>query len=364
MSRVLTVHGITTMAQHEVVLRLRSGRWRVLLGVWFVLVSGFTVLLHLGLRRSDPAALDKGIVVYGALVLFVLALALLVVPTLTGQSVNGDRERGTLATLQVTLLSAGEIAVGKLLAAWGTAMVFVALTVPAMLYAVALGGVPVGRLLVVTAVLVLLLGVVAALALCLSALLSRSTTSGVLSYLAVFTLCIGTLISFGLALQLTQESYTETFRNDCPPRQQLENDGVPPADIDRIFASCGRTETYQTTRLREDKVWWLLAPNPFVVLADAAPRLAPLSLEERARRDRLEQQGISTRDLRDSDPLGAMGRSVRGLRYGPGETEGQGRAVWPYGLAFDVTLAAGAVWLTARRLRAPARTLPKGQRVA
>lgn len=361
----MTWHGITTMAQHEVRLRLRSGRWRVLLGVWFVLVSGFTVLMHVGVRHSNPRAADKGIVVYGALVLFVLALALLVVPTLTGQSVNGDRERGTLATLQVTLLSAQEIAVGKLLAAWGTAFVFVALTLPGMLYSVVLGGVPVSRLVIVTLVVVLLLGVVAALALCLSSLLGRSTTSGVLSYLAVFALSLGTLISFGLALPLTQEDYTETYTDTCPTRQELAVNGVPPAEVDRILSRCGGEQTYSGSRVREDRVWWLLAPNPFVILADAAPQLPPLSEAEQLRRSRLQEQGLYTSDLRDSDPLGALGRSVRGLRYGPEEDESQGRRpVWPYGLAFDVALAAGAVWLTARRLKAPSRALPKGQRVA
>jgi ABC-type transport system involved in multi-copper enzyme maturation permease subunit len=353
-------HGISTMARHEVMLRLRSGRWRVLLGVWFVLVSGFTVLMHVGVRRTSPSAVDKGIVVYGALVLFVLALALLVVPTLTGQSVNGDRERGTLATLQVTLLSAPEIAVGKLLAAWGTSMVFVALTVPAMLYSVALGGVPIGRLAIVTLVVVLLLGVVAALALCLSSLLSRSTTSGVLSYLTVFGLCLGTLISFGLSLSLTQEHYTEQAR--CPSRADLQ--GIPAEEVDRILADCDASQVYEATRVRPDKVWWLLAPNPFVILADAAPQLPPLSDAEKQRRDRLQTQGVYVNDLRDSDPLGALGRSVRGLRYAPDEDEGRDRPVWPFGLAFDVALAGGAVWLTARRLRAPSRALPKGQRVA
>ena len=52
------------------------------------------------------------------------------VPALAAQSVNGDRERGTLATLQVTRLTAGDIAVGKLAAAWGTALVFLAISAP------------------------------------------------------------------------------------------------------------------------------------------------------------------------------------------------------------------------------------------
>lgn len=359
----MTWRGISTMAQHEARLRLRSGRWRLLLGVWFVVVTGFTLLVQQAVRRSFPTSDDRGTVVYGVLVLFVLGLALLVVPSLTGQSVNGDRERGTLATLQVTLLSAPEIALGKLLAAWVTSLVFVLLTVPAMLLTMTQGGVPLGRLAVVTLVLVLLLGVVAALALCLSSLLGRTTTSGVLSYLVVFGLCLGTLIGFGLALQLTNESYTETYVNTCPPREQLEQSGMPQDDIDLMLSSCGRTESFPSTRSREDRVWWLLAPNPFVILADAAPQLPPLSAAEQRRREQLQLQDVYVEDLRDADPLGGIGREVRDLRSGPGSDK-PGGPVWPYGLAFDVLLAAAAVWLTARRLRAPTRVLPRGQRVA
>jgi len=357
----MTWQGVSTVARHEFTLRIRAGRWRWLLGVWFLLVSGFTVLVHLGVRHSDPQAQDKGVVVYGGLVLFVLALALLVVPTLTGQSVNGDRERGTLATLQVTLLSAPEIAVGKLLAGWGTSLVFLGLSVPAMAYTVALGGVPIGRLLVVTVVVALLLGVIAALALCLSSLLSRTTTSGVLSYLTVFALTIGTLIAFGIGSAMSTEHYTGHI--PCPSRQDLEQSGAPADVIDEELANCSAS-TYQGTRTRTQRVWWLLAPNPFVILADAAPQLAPLSDAQRARRAQLQQQGVSTSDLRDSDPLGALGRSVRRLRHGPDDTSSDRRPVWPYGLAFDVTVAAAALWLTARRLHAPARNLPRGQRIA
>jgi hypothetical protein len=37
--------------------------------------------------------------------------------------------------------------------------------------------------------------------------------------------------------------------------------------------------------------------------------------------------------------------------------------VWPYGLVFDTALGAGALWITIRRLRTPARKLAKGVRV-
>lgn len=359
--RSLTWHGVTTVARQEFTLRIRAGRWRWLLGVWFLLVSGFTVLVHLGTRAAVHDATDRGVVVYGSLMLFVLSLALLVVPSLTGQSVNGDRERGTLATLQVTLLSALEITLGKLLAAWGTALVFLALATPAIAYAVALGGVPLGRLVVVTLVEALLLGIVAALALCLSSLLSRTTTSGVLAYLTVFGLTVGTLITFGIGTALSTEHYTGT--STCPSRQELLDQGLPADQVDGILSGCSE-EPFAATRTRPDRVWWLLAPNPFVILADAAPQLPKLTAEQERERQRLSNEGRGQQDLRDADPLGGIGRAVRDLRYAPQETRSGRRPVWPWGLGFDLLVAGAAVAVTTRRLHAPSRKLARGQRVA
>lgn len=130
----LTRGGVATVAAQEFRLRIRAGRWRWLLAAWSAGVIGFAVLLRLSLAATDTAGDTRqaGPPLFGGTLLFVLGLALLVVPALTAQSVNGDRERGTLATLQVTLLSASEIGLGKLLAAWGTALSFLVLTVPVL----------------------------------------------------------------------------------------------------------------------------------------------------------------------------------------------------------------------------------------
>jgi ABC-2 type transport system permease protein len=368
----VTRQGIATVARQEFTIRIRAGRWRWLLAAWFAVLLLVTVLIRLAVGTIDHGrAADKGVVVYGGLTLLVLGLALLVVPTLAAQSVNGDRERGTLATLQVTRLTAADIALGKLAAAWGTSLVFLLLTLPLVGYCMTQGGVPFSRVVVVTLVVALLLGSVIAVALCLSSLLSRTTTSGVLAYVAVFALTVGTPIAFGLATALTTERVTETVQASCPSESALQ--GLPDLDRASILADCGRTQSYQTTRARTDRIWWLLAPNPFVVLADAAPQLAPETATERQRRQALEESGIHRTNLRDSDPLGALGRSVRGLRKPPTGSSGlftsavvgsRRQPIWPWGLAFDVALGAGAIWLTTRQLRTPTRDLPRGQRVA
>ena len=356
----VSLAGALTVARLEFRLRIRAGRWRWLVAAWFLVLLVVTVLVRAALSErtlGQEQLAARGAIMFGIVMLIVLGLALLVAPALAAQSVNGDRERGTLATLQVTRLRAAEIAVGKLLASWGTAAVFLLVTLPLALWCYAEGGLSVLRLLTVYGVMGLLLGVVCALALALSALLARSTTSGVLAYLTVFALTVGTFIAFGLATVLTQDTAT-AVEQSCGYNQ----DGTPQP------GSCQEV-SYETAVPRTDRTWWILAPNPFAVLADSAP--AAPSRRERRPDGSLQEVAVPL------DPLGALSRTLHQIRVRPvrqpsqyGGTEfsvpsgAVGAAVWPTGLGIDLVLAAGAVWLTARRLRTPVYRLARGQRIA
>lgn len=352
-------HGVRTVAGLEFRMRIRTGRWRWVLGSWFVLLAVLTGLVRLALGAVEDETFQgrEGIPTFGVLMLLLLGLSLLVVPALTAQSVNGDRERGVLATLQVTLLRPAEIALGKLLAAWGTALVFLVLALPMIGATMLMGGVGLAQVAGCLFVVAVLLGVVCALGQCLSALLARTVTSAVLSYLAVAALCVGTPIAFGLALATTTEEVTRSYQG---PAVLHEETGQPIP---------GETTTYTETVTHPENVWWLLAPNPFVILADAAPE-APVRRDPRTGRE-IEEE---------IDPLSVIGSEVRQIRQ-PDDPyvdvpaaysyedvvvpePDEDSPVWPYGLAFDAALGMGAVLLTIRRLRTPARKLPRGIRVA
>jgi ABC-type transport system involved in multi-copper enzyme maturation permease subunit len=259
--------------------------------------------------------------------LFVLGLVLVISPALTAQSVNGDRERGTLATLQITRLTPIQIALGKLAAGWAVGLVALALTLPFVGWAMVEGGLTLARVVGVLVIDALLMGVVCAISQALSALLARSITSALMSYIVVFALTAGTGIAFAVMTPIVAESQPTTAG-------------------------------YEERVNRSDQIWWLLAPNPFVILADSAPQLPPRQI-----------QGQDGRVLvRPDDPLSAFGQAIRRLRMPPtanrtADVVGDEWAVWPYGLAFDLLLAAGAVAVTTRRLRAPSRRLARGVRV-
>jgi ABC-type transport system involved in multi-copper enzyme maturation permease subunit len=344
------VSGVLTVARLELTVRVRAGRWRWLLGGWFVVLVGFTALLRLALSDAHDLQGSVGTVMYGGLQLFLLALALLVMPALTAQSVNGDRERGTLGVLQVTRLSAFDIAGGKLLAAWGTACIFLVVSAPLVAWSMAEGGVPVIRVVIVTLVVALLLGVICAISLGLSALLARGTTSSVLSYLAVFGLTVGTLILFGLVTVATTQIRSVHY---TPP-------GAPQG-------CC----TYRDSEPRTDLTWWLLAPNPFVVLADAAPVAKEESPVCHTVVSGASSSTFCTTPVQEGvDPLGDISRSVRSLRSPPvppgvpTSSSRRGGLVWPWGLGFDVLLGGFMFGVAVRRLRTPRRTLPRGVRLA
>jgi ABC-type transport system involved in multi-copper enzyme maturation permease subunit len=356
------VNGVLTVARLEFTLRIRAGRWRWMVAAWFLVLLGITALVRTAAGQSNLGfdADTRGAVMFGVVVLVVLALALLVAPALAAQSVNGDRERGTLATLQVTRLRAGEIAVGKLLASWGTALVFLGLTLPLALWCYAEGGLSVLRIVGVYAVTALLLGIVCAISLALSALLARSTTSGVLAYLTVFALTVGTVIAWGLLTAVTQDT-VRASNQVC--EDYTEGDGnTPPTGT-----NC-RQVSYETTVARPDRTWWLLAPNPFAVLADSAPA-GPV------RQVRLPD-GRTVSEPLEVDVLGGMSRALHQIRVAPREVANPygtsfevpagvtGGSVWPTGLTIDLLLAAGAMWITTRRLRTPTDRLARGQRIA
>jgi len=256
----LSRRGLTTVVRLELRQRVRSSRWLLMLGLWFVTIAVIFGLTLAVIGGSD----DAGAYLFGAIAFLVLTLGLLVAPALSATSVNGDRASGTLATMQMTLLTPSEMAVGKLLAAWGTALVFLAVGSPFLLASLALGGTSLPRAVVTLVMLALILLTVCAIALGWSALTARLASSAVLTYLSVAFLCIGTLIFFGLSVPLVQTDDKVQVLTTPPGYDFSSSTPLPRSECLVVTELRNRTHTEYT--------WWLLAANPYVVVADAAPR--------------------------------------------------------------------------------------------
>ncbi|MEP7161217.1 MAG: ABC transporter permease [Dermatophilaceae bacterium] len=243
---------------------------------------------------------------YGITVAVVLALTLLVAPSLSASSISGDREHGVLASLQTTLLTPADIALGKLLAAWLASLTFLALAVPVLVWALFTGGVSAASFAMALVTIALVLLAVSAIGLAISSLAARTISSVVLTYVVVGVLVLGMPLLFGLTFPMVSSeemvrvrtfAFTSTPSVPVPsesasppvraaplpdtpsPSATPAPDGSPP-DQAWTPREPGPPACREIVALRSvvhtERTWWLLAPNPFVVVADAAPEhIAP-----------------------------------------------------------------------------------------
>jgi ABC-type transport system involved in multi-copper enzyme maturation permease subunit len=381
----LTWSGLRTVMSLELRQRVRSSRWPVVLLLWMAALGGITALIRYAthtLYRPYPATDGQqlssaelaraqgelsGRLMFGLVVFLVLSLGALVAPALSATSVNGDRRAGVLASLQVSLLSPAEIVVGRLLAAWLTALALLVAAAPFVAWAFVEGGTAFSRLLVTVLLTAVTLLVVCAIGLGWSAVTARTSSSVVLTYLTVTGLGLGLPLLFLLALPLTQQddrvTYSSTMYVD--PTSPNPEEPVDPAAVPNARLRCS-SETQTVRRVHTERVWWLLAPSPYVVVADASPRPADRTV------------------VAEDDLLSGIRSGVREARLGPRTVEGscdldpaqaqqrerervaareRAGLTWPFGLTVDLLLATGATVVAIRRLRAPAAVLPRGVRV-
>lgn len=358
-----------TIVGLELTQRTRSVAWYVLLGVFALLLVIVTALSFLAWGYTN----EPGAAIYSTIVYITLLLVVLVSPTLSGNAINGDRDAATLAPVQVTLATTFEILVGKFLAAWITGLAFVVVSVPFLLIATLAGGGDPATISVSLLVLVFEVGVIAAIGVALSGILSRPLFSVATTYLVVAGLVIGTLIAFALVGYTVRSEVTSHHRSydyesyqgetyPCAPGEEPMGDY--PCDEDAEI-TCGEWQvtTYEVPRF--DRVWWLLAANPFVILADATP----------------------TQFNADGYPVDLFGQIKSGVRYAQQAPDLEQRwdecsprqmaqsdtaeeviartaPSWFVGMALQALLAAGLMWWAWARTRTPAGRLPTGTRIA
>ncbi len=406
----VSVGGLRTVMELELRQRVRSRRWIWALIGWFVLVGLLTSLViwassSVAQVYDQPGAATStngtsaGPMAFALITFLVLGLGLMIAPAFTATSINGDRNAGTLATLQVTKISAAEIALGKLLAAWLVAAVFLVVALPFIAWAMVLGSISWWQVLVTFVVLFVEVAVICAIGLGMSSLTTRPGISAMLTYLVVVVLTSITTVVVVLSTALVQEDRTVRVWGLPPLVEQRYQDQVlqtkdsaapPPVPVDKC-AWFERTDL----AFRMDRVWWILVANPAVIVADAAP-LPPGA-----------QGNLSAYIAHTTDPLAIIRSAVRSMSMSPAtekdeciqyydelpgyhvvyDNQGHGTVfnsrgqvvtvspvknepvtaeypIWPWGLGFHLLLGGLFFWMAVRRLSVPAGKLPPGTRVA
>ena len=153
----LSWRGLRLITELELKQRVRSTKWKWALATFGAIVGVVTLLLSgamssvfgMGGGGSD----NTSDVLFGVVVFFVLGLGLLVSPTLSATSINGDSKEGTLAPLQATALSSIDIVVGKLIGAWVASLAFLVVALPFIIFSYFLSNAPAFAMLTTVIVL-------------------------------------------------------------------------------------------------------------------------------------------------------------------------------------------------------------------
>lgn len=407
--------GIRTVTGLELRQRIRSKRWIWVLAAWFVLIGLVTWLILAAVPTllnetwpGDPSRTEPGMgagpLAFGTITFFVLGMGLVIAPAFTATSINGDRSAGTLALLQATRLSAAEIAVGKLIAAWLTAAVFLVVVLPFIAASMIWGDISIRQVLLTFLVMFAEVAVICAIGIGWSSLVSRPAISTMMTYLSVVFLTVLSLIVMVLVAPLVVRDEQVRIWG-LPPAVQAQYDAQandfweknPAAEygLPAPVAQCAwHTETRTNARL--DQIWWISLVNPFVIVADAAPLPpgATQDLGQFANRssDPLAWIRYSVRRMAQPQPLErdectGLYSTLPGYQVAYNEdgttsvTTSNGTPVdvnspvkpdkvsvdapiWPWGLGVNVLIGALMLWVAVRRLAVPYRKLAPGTRVA
>ena len=244
------------------------------------------------------------------------------------------------------------------------AIAFLGVAVPFLIGLTVAGGSHWQALLAHLVILVFTLGAVCAIGLGFSALAARPSASAVLTYLVVAALVVGTPLFMAISSPLAvgnQTLVTYSLDYDKSTEGTLVCKTDPEVSVEEV------THT--------DRIWWMLAPNPFIILGDATAH-APRRLNgwgHRSSYSPLEATGSWTDELRDPKPDRVVSNfcdNWKDSSDAPSSRRDSRAPVakhlvfWPVSLVVLMALGAGGVVTASRRLRVPAGRLPRGVRLA
>ena len=237
--------GVNPVLERELRQRLRGRAAWVSLTLYLVVLGLLLRLVYDVVADSQrfafggqfQQAASAGRSIFHWLLFVMLALICFIVPGLTAGAVAGERERQTLVPLQITLLSARSIVVGKLLASLAFVVLLVLAALPFLSVSFLLGGVSLGEVVKGTSMVLVVAVAVAALSLACSSLVRRTQTATVTAYGLVGMLVVGTVVVYA-----AQRAFDDSLTGSTKPTILVLNPFAATAEVVR-----GRTEGVDLT---------------------------------------------------------------------------------------------------------------------
>ena len=208
--RALVRRPLNPVLARELKERMRRKRSALVLTIYLVLLTGALWILYLGAGSGigGPGALRLaalGRAAFHTLLFTMLVLVCFIVPALAAGGIAGERERRTLAPMQVTLLRPWSILVGKLASSLVFVTFLIVATLPLFGVSFLLGGVEPGEVVRGVLMVLAVAATLGSLALTCSTLMRRVQGATVVSYALVALLGVGTFVAFGAQMLIDRD---------------------------------------------------------------------------------------------------------------------------------------------------------------
>lgn len=390
-----TPHGVSLMTRIELRRRRPSTKGYVFYGILFAIV----IAICLAAAIFAPAQLSS--TNFEIVLVMVLGVGMLIAPSLSATSINGDSGEGVLAPLQMSHLTAGDIAVGKLLASWTVSVIALVALSPFLIYTFLNSGWHVGEMLLTIGAILLVVLAFTAVGLAWSAIAARAVASVALAHLTTGFFLIGTLIAFGVSSLLVTDEAPERdqyidWEAMSPEAEEALSTAYSTGDFSELDPddyTCVDSE-WAYTITHTEKISWILLMNPAVMITETAPIVDPVTWEDDgraapglfanihqlvsdARLGPYEQVGDyeaydECAELFRQSEIADMTEEEMQAEWAEQEAEWNARqqeaanlerAPW-VGLSVAGVLLIGSMWIVVGRLRVPYKKLRSGTRVA
>ena len=271
-----TFRGVMLVTGIELRRRRPTGKGYILYGALFAVVVALCILAAL-VSTDELSSVNLELVL-----VMVLGVGMLIAPSLSATSINGDSSEGVLAPLQMTHLTPGDIGFGKLIASWFVSVIALAALSPFLIFAYLKSGWHLHELAITVGAILLVVLAFTAVGLAWSAISARAIASVSLAHLTTGFFAIGTLVLYAVAGVLVSDTYTTTNRyvdwdnHTAAQLEALENAYMRDdfSELNPDDYTCV-TETWDYSVVRSNEIAGLLLLNPVVMISETAPIVDP-----------------------------------------------------------------------------------------
>ncbi|MBQ2753746.1 MAG: ABC transporter permease [Firmicutes bacterium] len=191
--------------------------WKVYAAILFyvaclvaVAVVGFWSEIYNSYDFSfSPGTINE---LYAVMAIMQLVLIIIIVPAITGGSINGERERQTFDLMLVSRMKPFSIVAGKLLAGIAVVILMIIASAPVFAITIQFGGASVKDVLLLMLYFMFSAVCLGSVSILFSALIKKSAVSMVLVYVLAGVLTFGTLVVF-----ILYADYHWMMAGDYPP---------------------------------------------------------------------------------------------------------------------------------------------------